>query len=92
MATIAALRASTSDGSLPAYAWPGGYPLEYVTEDGLMICPACANVSGSHDGFVPSDPVIAGDVFWEGEDYPCEDCGKPISSAYGPLVDTGDED
>lgn len=88
MVTLTALRYLTPDRSLPAYAWPGGYPMEYATEDGLSICPACANLAIDDYG----DPVIAGDVYWEGPDYPCDDCGKPISSAYGPLIDTGDEE
>jgi hypothetical protein len=31
------------DGQLPAYAFPGGYPMMYVTRGGDIICPACAN-------------------------------------------------
>ena len=28
-------------GTIPHYAWPGGYPLEYVTNDGSILCPEC---------------------------------------------------
>ena len=90
MATLSQLRSSTPNGVLPAYAWPGGYPLEYITKDGLMICPSCANLGEEAGGL--TDPVVEGEIFWEGDTYPCEDCGKPISSAYGPLVDTGDDE
>lgn len=24
-----------------AYAWPGGYPIYYVTRDGAALCPHC---------------------------------------------------
>lgn len=77
MATLDELRAAAPDGRLPAVAWPGAYPMTYLTQDGLTICPSCAN-----DPDV-SDPPIAGDVYWEGAPIACEDCGKAIASAYG---------
>jgi hypothetical protein len=66
-----------SSGQLPSYAWPGGYQLQYLTADGLTICPSCANQSDT------SDPVVAGDVYWEGPEVPCDDCGAMLESAYG---------
>jgi hypothetical protein len=77
---LATLRSTTGDGKLPAWAWPGGYPLIYVTENGLTVCPPCANEADT------SDPVTDGDVFWEGAPLTCEDCGKLIESAYGEEV------
>ena len=72
-----------SDGRSPAYAWPGGYQMVYITRDGLNICPACANSDHGSE-----DPVVAGDVYWEGPDLECEDtagdgCIGTIPSAYG---------
>jgi hypothetical protein len=32
-----------SDGKLPAYAWPGGYPIVYMARDNGILCPRCAN-------------------------------------------------
>ena len=84
MATLTMLRESTTDGSLPSHAWPGGYQLMYLTEDGLFVCPKCANKPDT------SDPVTAGDVYWEGPTLACEDCGEPIESAYGD-PDAGDD-
>ena len=72
-------RMRDSEGRLPACAWPGGYPILYITADGLTICPKCANDEQSNEG----DPVEIGDVYWEGPDLSCEDCGGPIESAYG---------
>lgn len=66
-----------NDGKLPANAWPGGYPIVYLTGDGLTICPNCANEPDT------SDQVVDGDVNWEGADMPCDDCGKMMASAYG---------
>ena len=65
-----------ADGSLAAWAWPGSYPLYYLTRDGLVVCPKCANSE-------TSDPVIAADVYWEGEPLECQDCAALIESAYG---------
>jgi hypothetical protein len=31
------------NGNLPAYAWPGGYPIYYVAADNGVLCPVCAN-------------------------------------------------
>lgn len=69
-----------SDGKLSAYAWPGGYQLIYVTRGGLTVCPDCANEE-------TSDPPTDVEVYWEGPDLTCEDCGKPIPSAYGDPED-----
>jgi hypothetical protein len=71
------LRDSTSDGTLPAYAWPGGYPIVYYTEEGLTLCHRCANDPDT------SDPVADADVYWEGPAIVCEDKGETIESAYG---------
>lgn len=76
MATLEALRESTTDGSLPAFVWPGGYPMLYITVEGLIVCPDCANKADV------SDPVRDGDVHWEGDPEVCEDCGKLVQPAY----------
>lgn len=64
-------------GRLPKYAWPGGYPMYYVTDGGLVVCADCASDEDT------SDPAVAGDVHWEGEPLICEDQGEEIPSAYG---------
>ena len=86
MANLTALRESTSDETLPAYAWPGGYPMVYITENGLTICPKCANDADT------SDPVVAGDVYWEGPDMTCEDgsqCGSLSDGGPSPSWSAG---
>lgn len=80
MATLADLRESTPDGTLPAVAWPGGYPMLYLTQSGATICPKCAN-----DPIETSDPVTAGDVYLEGPAIVCEDgsqCGAMIDGTW----------
>lgn len=79
---LSELRDTTSDGTLPTYAWPGAYPMIYYTRDGLTICHRCANDPNT------SDPVVAGDVYWEGPTLFCEDKGEPIESAYGDPDET----
>lgn len=65
-----------TNGKLVSYAWPGGYPVWYITKDSLTICPDCANKVDT------SDPPIACDVNWEDSELFCDDCGKRIESAY----------
>lgn len=71
---IEQLRA-VNDGQLPAYAWPGGYPMYYVDLDCSVLCPACANGDDA-------PPIISYDVNWEDGEMYCDDCGERIPSAY----------
>ena len=74
------------DGTLPAFTSFGCYPLFYVTKDGGVLCPACANADGQTDD--PHDPqwhLVGGDVHWEGEPLMCDNCNDEIESAYGPI-------
>ncbi len=78
---------------LPAFAWPGGYPMFYVFTDGGVICPACLNANidqideanrggrccNSHGGWA----VDACGVNWEDECMYCDHCHKLMESAYG---------
>lgn len=76
---------------LPAYAWPGGYPIIYLTPGNDVVCPDCAN--GENDAeFNNPDPDYAGDqqweisaleVYYEGPPEMCCHCYKEIASAYG---------
>jgi hypothetical protein len=68
------------DGNLPAYAWPGGYPLYYVTRDGMAVCPECANREIDQ----AQEPIDVG-THWEGDPLQCDDCSTMIESAYGPI-------
>lgn len=63
------------DGKLSSWAWPGGYPIFYVTGDGMVVCPKCANTE-------TSDDPIAADVNWEDASLFCDDCSQRIESAY----------
>lgn len=65
------------DNSLPTYAWPGGYPLYYVTDQGSMLCPAHANVEADYS----DELIVAADVNYEDASLYCEH-GDRIPSAY----------
>ena len=64
------------------YAWPGGYPLALIMNDGGVLCPACVEdnfhqVSRSHrdqtnDGWRPAGLVIIEEFTEE----LCAHCGK----------------
>lgn len=77
------------NGTFPAFAWPGGYPIIYLTGDGAVLCPACVNgKNGSEVGNpeVDGDPqwtVTAHDCYWEGSPISCDHCETEIESAYG---------
>lgn len=56
---------------LPAYAWPGGYPILYATDEGCVLCHKCATSDDAHF------------IHYEGEPLHCEECNKITDSAYG---------
>ena len=66
-----------------SYAWPGGYPLFYATEDCGTLCPTCANenlmrtIDPDDDQFY----IVDADVNWESV-LGCDHCGRLIDSAY----------
>lgn len=77
-------------GSLPAFAWPGGYTLVYLTSDNESLCAQCAGNdymewlysidSGTQWQY---DPPVMVFVFYEGPDDYCANCNNAIESAYG---------
>ena len=71
--------------NLQPYAWPGGYPLFAITDDGAAICAKCCgteleniDTSTRGDGW----RVIASDVNWEDGELYCDHCSERIESAY----------
>jgi hypothetical protein len=72
------------------YAWPGGYPIVLITNDGEMVSPAAlAKDRGQLQWAIRSirdrggDRIIGADVYWEGEPVECAATGVMIESAYG---------
>lgn len=76
------------DNTLISFAWPGGYPIYYICEDGGWLCPDCANnkngSQASTDASAPSDwRIVEQQVYWEGKPLSCDHCDAAIESAYG---------
>ena len=83
--TVSKLKATLRNGP---YAWPGGYPMFFVTSDGA--CLSFDSVKDNlesimrsvRDGCSDGWNVVACDVNWE-TDMLCEHSGESIESAYG---------
>ena len=73
---------------IEVYAWPGGYPVSYLADDGGCLCPAC--VSANLEQVTESTETQAGDGWqivgcdanWEDPNLYCDHCGNRIESAY----------
>lgn len=75
----------------PAYAWPGGYSIAYITDDGDELCAACmdeqdnpVHFSGMNDGW----KVVGFIAYGATSDYPASDaecvhCHSVICEAGG---------
>jgi hypothetical protein len=68
------------------YAWPGGYPMFYVTHDGDTLHPDCvkrhyraASHAIRHGEY---DRIVEVDINWESPDMYCAICQERIESAY----------
>ena len=73
------------------YAWPGGYPMYAITDDGAALCKVCCTTEADCiDNGHPADgwQILALDVNWEDEDMTCDHCGESIECAY----DSGRDD
>jgi len=74
-------------GKLITYAWPGGYPVYYVTADGGTLCPDCAQQAEADGLTTDKDDaqwyIVAADVNYEDDNLACDGCGEHIESAYG---------
>lgn len=83
--SISDFRAAVRNGP---YAWPGGYPVYFVCDDGGSLCCACVNserrnilesiAHKARDGW----RVIGADINWEDDMLHCEHCNERIESAY----------
>ena len=77
---------------LAAYAWPGGYPIIYVIDEHLQVCPKCANsgeftTAAEHPDWGQMQVITSAHVNYEDENELCSECNEPLESAYG----AGDE-
>lgn len=86
IASLADVKATLRAGG---FAWPGGYPLFFMTRDGAALCFDCVRkefrqivwdfLNDTSTGW-----RIAGcEVNWEDSECNCDHCSKLIPSAYG---------
>lgn len=84
-------RIQLDNGNVPSFAFPGGYPLYYVTEDMSALCPDCVNDNRK----LIDDAAKDNDTQWHIVDSTinfesyivCDHCNKKIESAYGDSND-----
>lgn len=67
----------TLSGKLPAYAFPGGYPIFYLNNHNDVFCVDCANDHADFD-----EIIVDYDVNWEDASLYCDHCSRRIESAY----------
>ncbi len=78
--------ARDEDGKFATFAWPGGYPVYHLCDDGECLCAKCANdpknnihINEPNDGW----RIIGSDINWDDTNLMCVHCGQNIESAYG---------
>ena len=71
------------------YAWPGGYAIQAITNDGEILCRSCLKTERRNilDSIHTKDSdgwrVIGFDILWEGPDNYCGHCSTSIPTEYG---------
>jgi len=79
--------ASGKPGELDARAFPGGYPILYVSKCGETLCAECATEALRRDD---DDPPVGFALYYEGPPERCAACGEELASAYGEPSGKGD--
>lgn len=74
---------------LPAFAWPGGYTMKYVTDGGDVLCADCATEAILDIDC--DDPPTAYDAYYEGPTLYCDGCNHRLVASYGD-PDASDEE
>ena len=71
------------------WAWPGGYPLYFITSDGAALSFDAVRseyrqvISAIRHGLDDGWRVVSCEINWEDSDLYCDHTGQPIQSAYG---------
>lgn len=86
-----------ADGQLPAFAWPGGYPLIYHADGTKFaikraewLCAKCATAYLTNADADPEDGpfgrwvgILTAHPLYEGPATECDQCAAEIETAYG---------
>ena len=76
-----------SDGKLPSYAFPGGYPIFYLDQDDSCLCSECAQKDKDDSYYV----IKEYEINEENEELFCDECSKHIDSAWGDSQKSPDQ-
>lgn len=67
----------------PSHAWPGGYPLYYITKDCGVLSPQAANENIKLTlGDDPQWQIVSVEINYEDQDLVCDHLGIKIEAAY----------
>ena len=83
--TISEFRSAVRNGP---YAWPGGYPVFFLCDDGAALCCKCAKkerrsiLSSIADKVNDGWRVTGADINYEDDMLYCDNCSNRIESAY----------
>lgn len=69
---------------LPAFTFPGGYPIVYFVDNDAVVCASCATKA--------PEEVFTSQAHMEGPAIDCSVCGEAIESAYGDPEDAEEEE
>lgn len=94
IASVADFKATLRAGQ---FAWPGGYQLYMICDDGAALCWACARKEAreimpaiaSKNRHDAQWRVVACEINYEDSDLTCDHCNKEIPAAYGANHDRG---
>ena len=72
---------------LRSFTTVGGYPVVYYASDGEAYCAKCAAdqylKEQDPEEYIGDDRLVAAEVYWEGPEEHCCECGTLLESAYG---------
>lgn len=71
------------NGQLPAFAWPGGYPILYLDSADEILCAKCATKALDDAEADERARPVAYFVHYEGSSEFCADCNVETESSYG---------
>ena len=68
------------DGTFPSFVWTGGHPIYYLTKDGGVLCPKCANKNLELCKTEDLDQwfIEYQGINWEDQDLRCDNCNCKI--------------
>jgi len=77
----------------PAFAWPGGHQMFYITWDNGVLCPPCVNknkdLCEQESGTIENNQwaIKHAEINYEDHSLMCDNCNELIPAAYGEADD-----